>query len=968
MPFQEINRFLIAGAGPGGADVTYIVTADYDKKEIFTYNDPNPQAVGPTVDAATLGFTQGDTVNSRCVGTTLEYITALYNYPYAQFETPVPNSPICGYTPPSCDIDYTTSVTDAVNGANNGKITANVATNPLSLWKYLFSLDGITYQDSNIFANLFPGNYTLWIKQVQKRAPYSTICIVHKNLTVANNVIPNSVFTPIPYKDSKDLCWFFRLIIDGDIHAISEPIGWGDVNMKGERDMEFHGYQFQYTDGQTKMKFDCAAGKDLINAEYEANGGDGEVLFQFGYTYKGDDYVLFKGKLMLHTLNTYAGWVECTVESDTFDSTFQSRLEVAVSMARSTTYDNTSILPPTPYDLELHAKETQSQFKNTNTNRISYSDYSYPEDSNGSFYIMPDISAPSANDLLQSNTFVLQSSPGLPMTDSLWVHKFDNPGRLNLSLNWAVDVVMKINNKNLITGGTFDAYMVFLHRKFNAANNSFTDIRTVISSVNTQSFPAFSNQARDFSLSGSKTLADYNVEVNDEIYFFLQIDVSKTVYIAFVDVQQASIDYSAELLENAGSSQANVWFLDDALKHIIRVITDNKYVFKSKFFERLNSGTVVDGPASKRVLTNGFQIRRFSVNDKPLQVDLKTLLSSLNAQNCIGLNYTTDQNGFSFVRMERRDFFYQDREILAIEEVADYSESVATEIIYNEYEIGYKTYQTDGFNSLDEFNTKQTGLTPVKKNPKKLSQLAELITSGYALETSRRIQFQEKPTDSATNDDSPFMIAVKRDSTGWVTEKNESFSTVDNLISPQTSYNIRLSPRRMLFNWFIWLKGIFVYKDTAEEIISTTCAQNGVLATQFDAGETDVIGDLDKSLITENGSIPLTALASTPDIYRPEWASFTCRLTPDKVQIINAALTGAYGSTKDYGYLMVKKPDGVWQAGWVYNLGYNWWTQKLTIKMLKKFYSPLEPQAGDCCEWLVANGCYILANAEKLIA
>ncbi len=964
MAFQEIHRFLIAGGGPGGADITFIVNADYDTSEIYTYNDPAPAVVGPTVDATVLGFNEGDAINQRCFGTTLQGITALFNYPYAQFAPEVINSPTCGYVAPVCNVDYTTDVESAKNGLNNGKITVNM----VSAGTTTFSLDNLVWQSNNVFGNLFPGNYTVYVKQTlpglspTRRRQF---CSSSVNLTVGNDVVDVNPFTPIPYKDSNMLCWYFWLIIDGATHVVREPIGFGDVNMKGERDSEYHGYQFQYTDGQTKLKFDCAAGKDLLLAEYAAKGGDGEILFKFGYRYNGIDYELFPGKIMLNTLTSFPAWVECTVESVAFDSTFQSRMETKVSMAQDKTFDNATVLPPTPYDLELHAKETLSQFICANTNR-KYGDSSFPEGT--AYSILPDMSDPSSNDLAKSNSFTLLSSPSLPYQDNLWQHKFDTSGKFNLALNWSIVVEAHIKNKNLIVGGTFDAYIVFLYRKFNPANNTFTDTRELISTVNTQSFPPNATSIRSFSLTGAKTLTDVQVAINDEIYFYVQIDFSKTVYVGFLNIEQTSINYSAKLLENAGSSQANVWFLDDAINQIVKVITNNKYVFQSKFFERANSSILVDGQASKRVLTNGFQIRRFDTADRPLQVDFKTILQSLNAQNCIGLNYTTDQYGKSIVRIERRDHFYQEREILAIEELADYSEAVAVELIYNEFEIGYQTYQTDGFNSLDEFNTKRNGLTPIKKNLKKLSQLATVITSGYSLETARRAQFKEQPSESVTNDDAAFMIAVKRDSSDWKTEKNESFSTVSNLISPATSYNIRLSPTRMLINWFIWLKGVFAYKEPTDIIRNTLAVQNGALTTQFNGSETDVIGDLDKILVEEKADFTVADLESTPDIYRPEWVNFTCRLSPDKVQIINAALTGTYGSTKDYGYLMVKKPDGVWQAGWVWNLSYNFWTQKLTIKMLKKFNSPSAPNTGDCCEWLVGNGCYILANGQKLIA
>lgn len=968
MAFELVNIFVAPGIGPSGSDVEFRVYADFDTQQIYVSNNSEIAIVPPTFTPEIIGFNEGDLMVQRCVGTTLHTVLAQLSEPYAYFGEPVLNSPFCSYVPPVCDVQYNLNVTNAVNGANNGKIVVEMITTG----NYTFSLDGAIWQTDNEFTLLFPGSYVVYVREdtgIPNGSGSNYLCNSNRSVLIGNDIVPVTSFTPIPYQDANELCYYFRLGIDGVETEIAEPIGWAEISMKGERDQEYHGYQFQFTDGQTKLKFDCAAGKDLIQAVYDEKGGDGEILFKFGYTYRGTDYQLFPGKLMLHTWVVFPAFGECVIESDTFDATFQSRLETKVSMARDTTFDGSAVVAPSPYNLELHAKETLSQFV-CNTALKSYSDNSRPQ--GDSFSVLPGIDEPQVNDLPDSNTFTLLSSLGIPPESNLHVHKFTGKGKINLTLNWNLYVHLSIRNRNLITGGTYNAFLVFLYRKFNPANNSFTEFGDIISPVSSGNFFPLSTVDRFVDLVGTKTLTEFQVYPNDEIYFYLKLDLTRDVYVAFPLVEQRSLTYSCKLLQNDGNSTADVWFLDDTIRHTIRVITDNAYVFKSNLFERANPNVVRDGQASKRVLTNGFQIRKFAKEERPLQIDLKTLLSSLNAQNCIGVVYTKDVNGQAIIRIERRDYFYQEKEIMAFDEVEDnsYSEAVATEIIYNELEFGYESFQTDGFNSLDEFTTKNTALTPIKKNLKKLSQVSKIIASGYALEVSRRSQFNNTASDSLTNDDNAFIVTVKRGSQNtWVTEKDESFEVVDGIISPETAYNLRISPKRMLVNWFIWLKGIFAYKEDTEKILNTTAIQNGTLETQFNAAEEDVIGDIDKGLYKEKGDVLLSALDSTPNIYRPEWVNFTTKCTPDKVQIINAALTGTFNSTKNHGYIMVKKPSGVWQALWVYNLTYNFWTQKLTIKGLKKFSSPAAPNDGDCCEWLVdGDGCYILANGIKLIA
>lgn len=853
-------------------------------------------------------------------------------------------------------IFFSTVIQDALNGQNNGRITINVT----SPGTYEYSLNGLTFQLSNEFNNLFPGHYTIYVRN------RSTLTTVSRAITVLNNVEEQPSFpSDIPYRDSKNLCFFFRLIVNNVSTYISEPIKWDSVEIIGERDKDYHGYQFKYSDGDVTLGFDCDAGRDIIEAEYNLHGEDGDVSFQFGYHYQNSETILFPGKLMLNTYKWYADRVECSVAVDDFDQTFLSRLETKVSMAQSTTFDNSPITPPTPYSLLFHAKEILSEIQCSNPG-IDYEDAAEVQ---GKFFsLLPDNTNPSVADIEENFQYPLSMSTIDPFAGEIYLVKFARGGSTDLSISWNLTGNMRVHNGGI--GG--EDYTINLYWGYNKKNsdNSYTLTQEALM---TEVSGSVGTGTTDVSLniSGSKTLTDFEFFPDDKIYFFAYIAFTGTVECLFTITQNSFVENISHR-EITEATNANTWFLDDVIRQTLKVIADNRYVFKSSFFERKSASQINDGCASLNVLTNGFQIRAFDPGEKPLYIDFKTIIESLRAQYCIGINYST-VNSVPIVQMERVDYFYQDRQIIAIspeyglQGIADYYEEVAKEMIYNDIEIGYDKFMDSGFNTLDEFNTKHEYLTPIKKNAAKLSQISKFITSGYSIEDQRRIQFAETPTDSSSNDDEPFFVCVKRDGTGYVTEKNESFETVTNLISPETSYNLRISPARMLYNWFIWLKGIFNYKQPTDIITCTYVAQNGGLTTQFNDAETCTVGDVDKVSITENANIPISNLATTTNLYSPEWVNVKCRLSPSDVQLINLALSGKYGTTKDYGYVLIKRPDDTWQAVWVYNLSYNFSSEECTIKGLKK-YPNQETPIEECCEWLVANGCYLLANNQKLIA
>jgi hypothetical protein len=302
--------------------------------------------------------------------------------------------------------------------------------------------------------------------------------------------------------------------------------------------------------------------------------------------------------------------------------------------------------------------------------------------------------------------------------------------------------------------------------------------------------------------------------------------------------------------------------------------------------------------------------------------------------------------------------------MLVIEEVWGWRKEVAKDMLYNEMEFGYEKFQDSGYNTLDEFNTKHEKVTPIKTNKLKFLAKSTLIASGYSIEDTRRQQYADTATDSYTYDDDAFIISVKRGTGAFVPEKNEAFSTVTNLISPTTAYNLRHSPFRMFLNWAIWLKNIFHYKLTTETIKNTFVAQNGELVTQFNAGEPQPVGDINLLSWQEKQDTLLTNYDVEERLYKPEYLYFKARLTADKIQLINDSMSGNWSAATNYGYIVSKSPYGEYLAGWLMELEYNYATEEASFKLLEKWDSPAI--GAECCNYLNLNGCRVLLNGLKI--
>jgi hypothetical protein len=120
------------------------------------------------------------TLAQSCAGTTLYRYHAKIASPYGQVEI-IPNSPICGYTPPPCDItEKTFVVTDQTEiGINDGTVNLFATSSFTGIVYYLFNAD-LSVNLSNTtgyFTGLPPDTYTV-------RAQDSNGCSIVETATV----------------------------------------------------------------------------------------------------------------------------------------------------------------------------------------------------------------------------------------------------------------------------------------------------------------------------------------------------------------------------------------------------------------------------------------------------------------------------------------------------------------------------------------------------------------------------------------------------------------------------------------------------------------------------------------------------------------------------------------------------------------------------------------------------------------
>jgi hypothetical protein len=142
-----------------------------------------------------------------------------------------------------------------------------------------------------------------------------------------------------------------------------------------------------------------------------------------------------------------------------------------------------------------------------------------------------------------------------------------------------------------------------------------------------------------------------------------------------------------------------------------------------------------------------------------------------------------------------------------------------------------------------------------------------------------------------------------------VPESNQSFSTTSNVISPQTCYNLRYTPKRVLYNHAKLFNGGFFGKSNTDLISFKQGDGNVELETQFSIGETCLLGDVDRELIIEDGNVMISDIYNRGYLHLPIKVSFSAPLSFEQLTDLKDCLRGR-DDYRNYGYISIINPCG----------------------------------------------------------
>jgi hypothetical protein len=733
----------------------------------------------------------------------------------------------------------------------------------------------------------------------------------------------------------------------GTLILTKQPKGISDIAPTIKRG-ENHGLT---TEIDVKLEFFCnGAGKEFIDQVLLNDGIDGEVLIDidafcgcvpdveapdYSEDYS-DDYgsiisggcdedfeEFYLGQLELQTWTTDGVFTKVNIKPRGILETVKNRLDTKVDLFAEETLDGTAIDPWTygaDHEITMHSKEIVFK-SNVIMDSGEYAEvpglFMSLGITDNLFCEMPlelsDYDELGVN--VMTSDFLSYNGSGTP--EAIYTNDGDE----------SVDITVTYNFVGNISELSALGRAYGLRIKYKVDNTFYGTGSTTI-----QAYSPFVGGGGVENIQAVNISGSFGITVTSgkSFYLFAEFEGYNTggifnpTPLVIFDFSTAEVILSQASVTDDTTTKAFAVF--EAGAQIARVITDQDDSFRSNIFGRTNSEPYSydeNGCGSFTALTNGFMVRGYPTtgdNARTIRMSMNDFFKGLNPIWNLGMGIEKI-NDIYYIVVDSKDYFYDvDTVIMTINNIPDFKRSEAPEYYYSQINAGYELWETEFTAGLDEFNTKRQFNTGIKAVGNNLELISPLVAAGYRIERARRNRFSDAFSEDSEDDEDNYIICLSRDSYGYgvdpflnEAEKDENFVTdgVTNVNSPETAYNLRISPmRNILRHSNIINAGLTKYP--AREIKFTSGEGNYKMTSEFE--DDDCPGRWNNNEIAENENFEwddANNSDSTP-IWLPEIIEFQYPLTLTQWKTIEANPKGVFNvsdSTTDHikGFILELK-------------------------------------------------------------
>ena len=686
---------------------------------------------------------------------------------------------------------------------------------------------------------------------------------------------------------------------------IDEPVGWSDFELSMKRDDTYHGMQFIASTGALRFWGIAAS---FLSDQKEQFGISADVTFKAEAACDTGYEEVIEGRLNFGKYKDTCGSlciVEIPFEEQSCTVTLNNRFDQKVDLDSLISADTVTVLPVYAQLGQLISMPPKALQTAVDGSVADAGDATQIGLSSGIplgqlIYIRPEYSTERYNNIktgqLTGGTNC-QNFSGLnvstcfsdPITPQLLFEdiitcfdgNFFYSSRMKGSFTWNSDVNI-IEVKHIVY-------------KWDGVGALDTD-GEVIQEATLYDSP-FPGTPGDEAFTFDNTL-DGNVTIEEGIGFYAIMSI-----IAQVEGVDGTIDvvydketwFLAEATKLCPPSFAQYYMVHEALSRIVENVTNGCIRVKSAYYGRIESQPFAfdaDGCGGLRMVTSGLKLR--GAPDGKIFSSAKDLISGLNAIDNIGFSIIDDpaRAGKRILLIEPVEFFYKDAQMVFLDAVAEVSNEVQENLHYAKINVGYKKWEVEDVNGLNEFNSTREMRTNVETVNTTLDITSNLVAGSYPIELTRLQRFAESGAADSTYDNEIFIIALERAAYSFIVEEDKILNP-QNIFDPATVKNFRLSPMRNLMRWFKSIVNTYTNISSSDSRIFFNAGTGNFLAAGLLDDDTDC--RLENATLFENGSIGVTNfrdIADATPLFKNEYSSFEY---PLKLSQWNTIKSDPYG-------------------------------------------------------------------------
>ncbi|KQC33962.1 hypothetical protein AAU57_11955 [Nonlabens sp. YIK11] len=451
-------------------------------------------------------------------------------------------------------------------------------------------------------------------------------------------------------------------------------------------------------------------------------------------------------------------------------------------------------------------------------------------------------------------------------------------------------------NISVLNGANSSFIVQFLVYKYIDADNPSVFQR--VATVQRFDYPGLPSGLNEFSLDLD---TDYNLVVEeDEIVFFSfrffvngQALPSNEFSITHTNISIESEEDNAY----PSTTYEGLTVLDAAKR--LSLITFGRNVVQSE--------TLLNGPFKDLLITSGKKLRGFPDS---MELSWKNLIES--SQKILNIDYGIELvGGVEKIVFREFDEFFRRRSLIDLGYVGDVEE-IPTDL-NEKVTIGYKEAgEYEEQQGLDEHNTISNFKHNFKSVDGELDLVSEIRADNLAIELTRRKPREDFPTEDTPYDKDNFFIDCYQQSSSYINRNwDKDFKVLPTgIYSPETAFNLRLSPVNTLYRYSNRLTCLSQYPD--RKTLFVNAVGNSQLETQLkDVGAVEIDPRLERGDILNSDLLK--------PLFQPYEATFVYRFSEEQLRYLMKSTDGIphyYYSLKytdrngniNYGFLLEYQP------------------------------------------------------------